>query len=114
LLCAGITTWSPLRHWQAGPGRRVGIVGIGGLGHMGIKLARALGAHVTGFTTSADKRQAILDLGAHQVIVSSDKAAMTAEVEKRLAESNEILRTTEPDRHSANESADVGSVSGLY
>jgi uncharacterized zinc-type alcohol dehydrogenase-like protein len=78
LLCAGITTWSPLRHWQAGPGKRVGVVGIGGLGHMGIKLARALGAHVTAFTTSPDKRQAILDLGAHEVVVSTDKAAMKA------------------------------------
>ena len=78
LLCAGITTWSPLRHWQAGPGKRVGVVGIGGLGHMGIKLARALGAHVTGFTTSPEKRQAILDLGAHDVVVSIDKAAMKA------------------------------------
>ncbi len=78
LLCAGITTWSPLRHWKAGPGKRVGIVGIGGLGHMGIKLARALGAHVTGFTTSPGKTQAILDLGAHEVVVSTDKAAMKA------------------------------------
>lgn len=78
LLCAGITTWSPLRRWQAGPGKRVGIVGIGGLGHMGIKLAAAMGAHVTGFTTSPEKRQAILDLGAHEVVVSSDKAAMQA------------------------------------
>ncbi|KUR73717.1 zinc-binding dehydrogenase [Novosphingobium fuchskuhlense] len=78
LLCAGITTWSPLRHWQAGPGKRVGVVGIGGLGHMGIKLARALGAEVTGFTTNPAKRQAILDLGAHHVVVSTDKAAMKA------------------------------------
>ena len=78
LLCAGITTWSPLRHWNAGPGKRVGVVGIGGLGHMGIKLARALGAHVTGFTTSPAKRQAILDLGAHEVVVSTDRAAMKA------------------------------------
>lgn len=58
LLCAGITTWSPLRHWKAGPGRKVGVVGIGGLGHMGIKLARALGAHVVAFTTSDSKRAA--------------------------------------------------------
>ena len=78
LLCAGITTWSPLRHWNAGPGKRVGVVGIGGLGHMGIKLARALGAEVTGFTTSPAKRQAILDLGAHHVVVSTDPAAMKA------------------------------------
>ena len=53
LLCAGITTWSPLRHWKVGPGKKVGIVGIGGLGHMGVKLAHALGAHVVAFTTSA-------------------------------------------------------------
>jgi uncharacterized zinc-type alcohol dehydrogenase-like protein len=78
LLCAGITTWSPLRHWQAGPGKTVGIVGIGGLGHMGIKLARALGAHVVAFTTSASKRQDAEALGAHEVVVSTDPAAMAA------------------------------------
>ena len=70
LLCAGITTWSPLRHWKAGPGRKVGVVGIGGLGHMGIKLARALGAHVVAFTTSDSKRAAALALGANEVVVS--------------------------------------------
>jgi uncharacterized zinc-type alcohol dehydrogenase-like protein len=78
LLCAGITTWSPLRHWGAGPGKRVGIVGIGGLGHMGIKLARAMGAHVVAFTTSASKRQDAEALGAHEVVVSTDPAAMVA------------------------------------
>jgi uncharacterized zinc-type alcohol dehydrogenase-like protein len=78
LLCAGITTWSPLRHWGAGPGKTVGIVGIGGLGHMGIKLARALGAHVVAFTTSESKRQDAHDLGAHEVVVSRDPAAMAA------------------------------------
>ena len=70
LLCAGITTWSPLRHWKVGPGQKVGVVGIGGLGHMGIKLARALGAHVVAFTTSESKRAAALALGAHEVAVS--------------------------------------------
>jgi uncharacterized zinc-type alcohol dehydrogenase-like protein len=80
LLCAGITTWSPLRHWNAGPGRKVGIVGIGGLGHMGIKLARALGAHTVAFTTSEGKRQDALDLGADEVVVSRDKAQMKAHV----------------------------------
>ncbi|MFN3792442.1 NAD(P)-dependent alcohol dehydrogenase [Massilia sp.] len=79
LLCAGITTWSPLRHWQAGPGKRVGIVGIGGLGHMGIKLARALGAHVVAFTTSESKRGDAEALGAHEVVVSRDPAAMAAQ-----------------------------------
>ena len=78
LLCAGITTWSPLRHWQAGPGRKVGIVGIGGLGHMGIKLAHALGAHVVAFTTSESKRRDALDLGADEVVVSRDAGQMAA------------------------------------
>jgi uncharacterized zinc-type alcohol dehydrogenase-like protein len=79
LLCAGITTWSPLRHWNAGPGKRVGVVGIGGLGHMGIKLARALGAHVVAFTTSESKRQDAEALGAHEVVVSRDADAMAAQ-----------------------------------
>src|SRR5690606_8261383 len=61
LLCAGVTTWSPLRHWKVGPGQKVGVVGIGGLGHMGVKLAHALGAHVVAFTTSESKVQAALD-----------------------------------------------------
>ena len=78
LLCAGITTWSPLRHWQVGPGQTVGVVGIGGLGHMGIKLAHALGAHVVAFTTSAAKQADALALGADQVVISTDKAAMAA------------------------------------
>jgi uncharacterized zinc-type alcohol dehydrogenase-like protein len=83
LLCAGITTYSPLRHWNAGPGKTVGIVGIGGLGHMGIKLARAMGAHVVAFTTSESKRQDAEALGAHEVVVSRDPAAMAAQA-KRL------------------------------
>ena len=76
LLCAGITTYSPLRHWKAGPGKKVGIVGIGGLGHMGIKLAHAMGAHVVAFTTSESKRQDALDLGADEVVVSRDAAQL--------------------------------------
>jgi uncharacterized zinc-type alcohol dehydrogenase-like protein len=78
LLCAGITTWSPLRHWKVGPGHKVGVVGIGGLGHMGIKLARALGAHVVAFTTSESKREAALKLGAHEVVVSTKAEEMAA------------------------------------
>jgi uncharacterized zinc-type alcohol dehydrogenase-like protein len=78
LLCAGITTWSPLRHWKAGPGKKVGIVGIGGLGHMGIKLAHALGAHTVAFTTSESKRGDALDLGADEVIVSRNADEMAA------------------------------------
>ncbi|MDB4880607.1 MAG: alcohol dehydrogenase [Gemmatimonadetes bacterium] len=78
LLCAGITTWSPLRHWRVGPGHRVGVVGLGGLGHMAIKLAHALGAHVVLFTTSAGKRDDARRLGADEVVVSRDREAMSA------------------------------------
>lgn len=78
LLCAGITTWSPLRHWNVGPGHKVGVVGIGGLGHMAIKLAHALGAHVVAFTTSPDKRDAAMALGADDVVVSRDAGEMAA------------------------------------
>jgi alcohol dehydrogenase (NADP+) len=77
LLCAGITTYSPLRHWKAGPGKKVGIVGIGGLGHMGVKLAHAMGAHTVAFTTSESKRGAAKALGADEVIVSTDTDEMT-------------------------------------
>ncbi len=76
LLCAGITPWSPLRKWGAGPGKKVGIVGLGGLGHMGVKFARALGAHTVLFTTSASKAADGLRLGAHEVVLSTDAAAM--------------------------------------
>lgn len=78
LLCAGITTWSPLRHWKVGPGTKVGVVGIGGLGHMGIKLAHAMGAHVVAFTTSESKREAAKALGANEVVVSRNADEMVA------------------------------------
>ena len=78
LLCAGITTYSPLRHWKAGPGKKVGIVGIGGLGHMGLKIAHAMGAHVVAFTTSEGKREEALKLGADEVVISRDGAQMRA------------------------------------
>lgn len=80
LLCAGITLWSPLRHWKAGPGKKVGIVGIGGLGHMGVKLAHALGAHVVAFTTSPGKVEEAKRLGADEVIISRDAEQMAAHV----------------------------------
>jgi uncharacterized zinc-type alcohol dehydrogenase-like protein len=79
LLCAGITTWSPLKHWKVGPGQKVGVVGLGGLGHMGVKLAAALGAEVTVFTTSPDKVADAKKLGAHNVVVSKDADAMAAQ-----------------------------------
>ena len=80
LLCAGITTYSPLRHWKVGPGQEVGVVGLGGLGHMGVKLAAAMGARVTVFTTSTNKREDALRLGAHDVIISRDRDQMAAAV----------------------------------
>lgn len=78
LLCAGITTYSPLRHWKVGPGQTVGVVGLGGLGHMAVKFARAFGAHVVVFTTSASKIEDAVRLGAHEVVLSRDEGAMTA------------------------------------
>lgn len=78
LLCAGITTYSPLRHWKVGPGQKVGVVGIGGLGHMGLKLAHAMGAHVVAFTTSESKREAAKALGADEVVVSRNADEMAA------------------------------------
>lgn len=78
LLCAGITTYSPLRRGGAGPGKKVGIVGIGGLGHMGIKLAHAMGAHTVAFTSTPAKRQDALDLGADEAVVSRNPDEMAA------------------------------------
>jgi alcohol dehydrogenase (NADP+) len=78
LLCAGITTYSPLRHWQVGPGKKVGIVGLGGLGHMGVKIAAAMGAHVTMITTTPSKGEDARALGAHDVIISTDPEQMAA------------------------------------
>ncbi|MGZ8361865.1 MAG: NAD(P)-dependent alcohol dehydrogenase [Allosphingosinicella sp.] len=98
LLCAGITTYSPLRHWQAGPGKKVGIVGIGGLGHMGVKLAHAMGAHTVAFTTSEGKRQDALDLGADEVIVSRNADEM-----KRHAGSFDFILDTVGTSHNLDD-----------
>lgn len=76
LLCAGITTYSPLRHWQVSKGKKVGVVGLGGLGHMGVKFAHALGAHTVVFTTSPSKREDALRLGANEVVISKNAAEM--------------------------------------
>ncbi len=86
LLCAGITTYSPLRHWNAGPGKRVGVVGLGGLGHMAVKLANAMGATVVMITTSPGKAEDAKKLGAHEVIVSRDADQM-----KRAASSLDLI-----------------------
>jgi uncharacterized zinc-type alcohol dehydrogenase-like protein len=79
LLCAGITTYSPLKHWNIGPGKKVGVVGIGGLGHMGIKLAKAMGAYVVVFTTSSSKTEDAKRLGADEVVFSKDAAQMKSQ-----------------------------------
>jgi len=76
LLCAGITTYSPLRHWKVGPGKKVGVVGLGGLGHMAVKFARAFGAHVVVFTTSPSKKADAIRLGADEVVISRNADEM--------------------------------------
>jgi alcohol dehydrogenase (NADP+) len=95
LLCAGITTWSPLREWQAGPGKTVGIAGLGGLGHMGVKLAHAMGARVVLFTTSPGKTEDALRLGASDVCISTDAAQM-----KRYAGKLDLIVDTVAAPHS--------------
>ncbi|MBV9494646.1 MAG: NAD(P)-dependent alcohol dehydrogenase [Acidobacteria bacterium] len=93
LLCAGITTYSPLRHWKVGEGQKVGVIGLGGLGHMGVKFAKAFGAHVVVFTTSPHKKEDALRLGAHEVVVSTN----AAEMEKHAGSFDFILDTVSAD-----------------
>jgi uncharacterized zinc-type alcohol dehydrogenase-like protein len=93
LLCAGITTYSPLRHWKVGKGQKVGVVGLGGLGHMGVKLANAMGAHVVLFTTSSHKTEDATRLGAHEVVVSKDPQ----QVEKHVNSLDFILDSVSAD-----------------
>lgn len=93
LLCAGITTYSPLRHWKVSKGQKVGVVGLGGLGHMGVKFAHAMGAHTVLFTTSAGKAEDARRLGADEVIISRDADAMA----KHLASFDFILDTVSAD-----------------
>jgi uncharacterized zinc-type alcohol dehydrogenase-like protein len=76
LLCAGITTYSPMRHWKVGKGKKVGVVGLGGLGHMGVKFAHAFGAHTVVFTTSPNKTEDALRLGADEVVISKNSDEM--------------------------------------
>jgi uncharacterized zinc-type alcohol dehydrogenase-like protein len=89
LLCAGVTTWSPLSHWKVKKGDKVGVIGLGGLGHMGVKFANALGAHVVMITTSPEKGNDAKALGAHEVIVSKDEDDM----KKHLGSFDFILNT---------------------
>ncbi|MBU68627.1 MAG: hydroxyacid dehydrogenase [Cupriavidus sp.] len=97
LLCAGITTWSPLRRWNIGKGSRVAVVGLGGLGHMALKLAKALGADVTLFSRSPGKEQDALRLGAHRVVISEDAEQMAA-----LAGQFDLIVDTVPYTHDLN------------
>ncbi len=97
LLCAGITTWSPLRHWQVGPGSKVAIVGLGGLGHMGIKLAKALGAEVTLLTRSPGKEADARQLGADHVVLSTDATQM-----KTVRNRFDLIIDTVPYQHDLN------------
>jgi alcohol dehydrogenase (NADP+) len=97
LLCAGITTYSPLRHWKVSKGQKVGIVGLGGLGHMGVKLANAMGAHVVLFTTSPNKKEDAQRLGAHEVVVSKNQNEMD-----RHANSFDFILDTVSAQHDLN------------
>ncbi|MEH2136837.1 NAD(P)-dependent alcohol dehydrogenase [Nostoc sp.] len=97
LLCAGITTYSPMRHWGVTEGKKVGIVGLGGLGHMGVKFARAFGAHVVVFTTSPDKKEDALRLGADEVVVSRNADEM-----QKHAGSFDFILDTVSAKHDIN------------
>ena len=97
ILCAGITTWSPLRHWKIGPRSKVAVVGLGGLGHMAIKLAHALGTEVTLFTRSSNKTQDAFDLGADHVVLSTDDAQM-----KSVKNQFDLIIDTVPYDHDLN------------
>lgn len=97
LLCAGITMWSPLKHWKVGKGTSLGIIGLGGLGHMGVKLGAALGAEVTMITTSEEKCRDATKLGAHHVLLSKDPTAM-----KKALNSFDVIINTIPVGHDMN------------
>lgn len=107
LLCAGITTWSPLKHWNVKPGSKVAVIGLGGLGHMAIKLANALGAEVTLFSRSTSKIDDAHRLGAHHVIISTDNTAM-----EKAANQFELIIDTVPYQHDINPYIPTLSING--
>ncbi|MEJ1240573.1 NAD(P)-dependent alcohol dehydrogenase [Chryseolinea sp. T2] len=107
LLCAGITVYSPLKHWQVGPGKRVGVVGIGGLGHMAIKFAKAMGAHVVVFTTSASKFEDAKRLGADEVVLSKNEDQM-----KKQSRSLHLIIDAVSASHDVNAYIDLLRVDG--
>ncbi|MBF9143767.1 NAD(P)-dependent alcohol dehydrogenase [Hymenobacter properus] len=108
ILCAGITTYSPLKHWNVGPGSSVAVVGIGGLGHMGVQLARALGATVTAITRDKEKQADAERLGAHEVLISSDSAAMKAHELKY-----DFILITIPDAFEVNDYVTLAKRDGV-
>lgn len=109
LLCAGITVYSPLKHWGAGPGKTVGVAGIGGLGHMAVKFAHALGAHTVALTSSEKKVALCSSLGADEVLVTSDKKAMKASAEKF-----DLIISTLPGDHEMNPYLNLLATDGTY
>ncbi|SNR96366.1 NAD(P)-dependent alcohol dehydrogenase [Hymenobacter mucosus] len=108
ILCAGITTYSPLKYWQVGPGQSVAVVGLGGLGHMAVQLARALGATVTAITTTKEKQAAAEKLGAHEVLLSTDADAMKAHELKF-----DFILITIPDAFDVNEYVKLAKRNGV-
>ncbi|OPY61742.1 MAG: NADP-dependent alcohol dehydrogenase C 2 [Syntrophorhabdaceae bacterium PtaU1.Bin034] len=106
ILCAGITVYSPLKHWKIGAGKEVGVVGIGGLGHMAIKIAKAMGAYVTVFTTSPPKADDAKRLGADEVVLSTDREQMKAQSKLDL-----ILDTVSA-KHNVNDYLNILKVDG--
>lgn len=107
LLCAGITTWSPLRHWKVGKGSKVAVVGLGGLGHMAIKLAKGLGAEVTLFSRTPEKEKDALDLGADSVILSTDEGQL-----KSVQGKFDLIIDTVPYVHDVNPYIGTLTISG--
>jgi len=107
LLCAGITTWSPLRHWNVGKGSKVAVVGLGGLGHMAIKLAKGLGAEVTLFSRTPDKKKDALELGADGIIISTDNDQM-----KSVGGKFDLIIDTVPYVHDVNPYVSTLNISG--
>ena len=107
LLCAGITTWSPLKHWNVGPGSKVAVVGLGGLGHMAIKLAKGLGAEVTLFSRSPEKEKDAKELGADGVVISTDSAQM-----KAVSGQFDLIIDTVPYVHDVNEYVPTLGING--
>ena len=109
LLCAGITTWSPLRHWNVGPNSKVAVVGLGGLGHMAIKLAKGLGAEVTLFSRTPGKTEDAKQLGADHVVISTDKEQM-----KSVSGKFDVIIDTVPYDHDVNPYISTLTINGTH